>query len=802
MVSRFANLGRKVSRPSKKPRRILQCESLESRQLLAVVTSLANTGPGTLREAIQISPANEVITFAVSGTINTETQLFVNKSLVIDGTGQSVTINNIASGQRIFNVGGVSTNATIRNVTITGGDILNTSPSDVGGGVRVQGATLNLENSVVSGNNARVGGGIGLLGTATLNLVDSMVMNNIARQDGGGINVPANTTLNVSGSTIEGNTAGTDSSLGFLALGGGVSILGTGTMTDSVVRNNTLTTSDQLGFGGGISVFENASLTVDNSEISGNFSDRGGGITTRLAVVTIRDSLISGNTSDANGGGIRVFRVAGGPADITIENTTFADNVAGSYYGSTSGGGAIGAQSYANSGPGSVALTIRNSTFSGNTSPLDGGAIETSGADVTIENSTFYGNVAGLPASGNGSGGAMWISGNETYTGSLAVRFSTISGNNSEGNGGGIWTDLPGLTVENSILSGNMAASYADLFTYGNPGTLNYNIVEDSSGNYATATPSNIVGVSANLGPLQGNGGPTDTMLPNMGSPAINGADPAATLAEDQRGYSRPGMNASRDIGSVETDGVAMTVDGDFNNDGFWNCDDINMLSAAIATSNMDLMFDMNGDGMITLADITEPTVGWLAVGGANNSAQTGGNAFLNGDANLSGSVDGSDFGIWNSNKFSTSNAWCSGDFNASGGVDGSDFGIWNGNKFTSSDANRGTGQTPRIQLAERGQSRRSHGVIRPIEMAMAAEASRQAVVQFPRQVATAGAGSSMRPSAVESERGMERRQVPLAPASTANRWAATSSPRSVTREQAVRDSVFSTLDDDWKAIG
>ena len=125
---------------------------------------------------------------------------------------------------------------------------------------------------------------------------------------------------------------------------------------------------------------------------------------------------------------------------------------------------------------------------------------------------------------------------------------------------------------------------------------------------------------------------------------------------------------------------------GDFDNNGLWNCADINALSAAIASGSTDLRFDMNGDGVIDGADITDAGDGWLAVGGANNPAQTGGNAFLNGDANLSGAVDGSDFGIWNTSKFSTNSAWCSGDFNASGAVDGSDFGIWNGNKFRSSD--------------------------------------------------------------------------------------------------------------------
>ena len=132
--------------------------------------------------------------------------------------------------------------------------------------------------------------------------------------------------------------------------------------------------------------------------------------------------------------------------------------------------------------------------------------------------------------------------------------------------------------------------------------------------------------------------------------------------------------------------GSETVVLGDFNNDGFWNCDDINALSTAIAGGSTDLGFDMNSDGSITAADITDPVVGWLAVGGANNPAQTNGNPFLNGDANLSGGVDGSDFGIWNTSKFSSTSAWCSGDFNASGAVDGSDFGVWNANKFSSSD--------------------------------------------------------------------------------------------------------------------
>jgi hypothetical protein len=56
----------------------------------------------------------------------------------------------------------------------------------------------------------------------------------------------------------------------------------------------------------------------------------------------------------------------------------------------------------------------------------------------------------------------------------------------------------------------------------------------------------------------------------------------------------------------------------------------------------------------------------------------------LRGDANGDGAVDGSDFNIWNANKFTLGTEWPSGDFNCDGNTDGSDFNIWNANKFTS----------------------------------------------------------------------------------------------------------------------
>ena len=130
---------------------------------------------------------------------------------------------------------------------------------------------------------------------------------------------------------------------------------------------------------------------------------------------------------------------------------------------------------------------------------------------------------------------------------------------------------------------------------------------------------------------------------------------------------------------------VNSAVSGDFNNDGAWDCADIDALSAAIAAGSTDLAFDMNGDGAIDLADLTDESAGWLAVGGAVNSTATGGNAFLVGDANLDGTVDGQDFVRWNDSKFTSNSNWCDGNFNGDAVVDGQDFVAWNDNKFTSS---------------------------------------------------------------------------------------------------------------------
>ncbi len=117
---------------------------------------------------------------------------------------------------------------------------------------------------------------------------------------------------------------------------------------------------------------------------------------------------------------------------------------------------------------------------------------------------------------------------------------------------------------------------------------------------------------------------------------------------------------------------------GDFNDDMLLDCQDVDALVAEIATAGMGAEFDLNGDMVVDTGDLDV----WLTEAGEFNV----GGAYLPGDANLDGTVDGQDFIVWNTNKFSSIAAWCSGDFTADGSVDGQDFIAWNTHKFMSSD--------------------------------------------------------------------------------------------------------------------
>ncbi len=124
------------------------------------------------------------------------------------------------------------------------------------------------------------------------------------------------------------------------------------------------------------------------------------------------------------------------------------------------------------------------------------------------------------------------------------------------------------------------------------------------------------------------------------------------------------------------------TILSDCDFDGNVSCDldDLDQLIMAVAAGSNDTQYDLTGDGAVDLADRDA----WLSQAGAENLSS--GNAYLVGDANLDGFVDGTDFIQWNASKFTSTGKWSMGDFDGDGFTDGSDFILWNGNKFTGSD--------------------------------------------------------------------------------------------------------------------
>ena len=103
-----------------------------------------------------------------------------------------------------------------------------------------------------------------------------------------------------------------------------------------------------------------------------------------------------------------------------------------------------------------------------------------------------------------------------------------------------------------------------------------------------------------------------------------------------------------------------------------------------IVAETDDPIFDLTGDGEVTVEDVTDSDDGWLRLAGEANLGQ--GLSYLPADITLDGFVDGVDFIEWNNSKFTDTRLWSLGDLNADGFTDGLDFIIWNEFKFMSSD--------------------------------------------------------------------------------------------------------------------
>ena len=409
----------------------------------------------------------------------------------------------------------------------------------------------------------------------------TLVVNSVANTDDGMCNT-TNCTLreaiNAGNAGLPGMVYTISFNVGFIRLGsplpavnGNLAIQGSGADYLTISGNNLYRV---------LTVNSGASLSLSGVTISsGNVSGFGGGIENAGGTLSVTDCIFSNNSAPSGGGAIH----NGGGGSLTITRVTFSSN-------HSSYGGAI------NSGEGSLGIT--DSTFNSNTATVGGGAIDnyhSTGHTATITDSTFSGNSAvhggaiinddiGILNITNSTFSANTAStdggGMNNHIGTTNLTNSTFSGNDSA-NGGSLSNSEGGtLNVTNSTFSSSGASASGTLRNYAgtvtlrnsilardggtscsNSGTLNadtYNLASDTS--CASATQTSLANL--HLGPLQDNGGLTQTMALLPGSVAIGAGDDTVCAAGvgapnygaggiDQRGVVRPhGVHC--DVGAFE----------------------------------------------------------------------------------------------------------------------------------------------------------------------------------------------------------------------------------------------------------
>ncbi len=242
--------------------------------------------------------------------------------------------------------------------------------------------------------------------------------------------------------------------------------------------------------GGTVNIYNSRFYSVQAPYSSGGY----GGAIYNKGTVNLTESLFENCFADTFGGA------------IYNEGTLSADSTAFKSTGSLkSGGGAI----YNAEG---ATATIINSTFTENTSVSHGAAIR--GSDAS----------------------------------NLYVTNSTFSGNDANGNVGGIYTG-GNLTMANTILA-NTADGGKDCYASGATKSFYNNLIENNSaGSGACGTP-----VSTSdplLGALEYLPGYIRYLPIPSNSPAVDAGDDATCVATDARGVPRP-FGAHCDIGAYE----------------------------------------------------------------------------------------------------------------------------------------------------------------------------------------------------------------------------------------------------------
>ncbi|OAV43228.1 T9SS type A sorting domain-containing protein [Lewinella sp. 4G2] len=507
-----------------------------------VVTSTADSGPGSLRDVVAAALPGGVITFDAStdGTPITLTsgEIVIDKLLTISGNGVDNTMISGGNSSRIFNItpplaitvimndlmltegnadmGGAImvaalTSATLTDVSITNSEATGADASMGGGAIAVMGGIVTVASSTFSGNSASGASGSGgaiIVGDGgTLTVDGSTFSGNSASRAGGAIeDVSGDATVtNITDTNMSGNSTGSAPGNGgavhvtgagdlnytggrvidnVAASEGGGLWIGTGTMTvTNVLLLRNVASGDEATNGGGALFSAGGTLNVSNSRILANSANgsagSGGGIFNDAGTLTVENTLIRNNSAVRAGGGIE--ETEGGTATLT--NVRLTANNAGSSPGNGGGMHITGAGD----------VVVNGGAVVQNTASNEGGGLWNGAGTMDINDVYFRRNVASGDDADTGGGGVFNLAGTVNINAGTVFRQNVADG--ASGSGGGLLNDVGGTV--------NITGAEFALNTANRAGGA----IEDVSGAETMVTITDTKFLSNFAGDAPGNGG-------------------------------------------------------------------------------------------------------------------------------------------------------------------------------------------------------------------------------------------------------------------------------------------------------
>ncbi|GAB3702538.1 hypothetical protein GCM10027592_32050 [Spirosoma flavus] len=289
-----------------------------------VVTSTADSGPGTLREAMNSIAATScpgpfTITASVSGTINLASVLpDITKDIAFIGPGASnLTVQrNTGGNYRIFNILPDTNDGSENIVSFNGFTIADGFADQAsGGGINNDGSSLTLTDCLFRNNRTTNDGGA-IITTHPLTINSCSFIGNSAESAGseGGAIFQNGSSINVTNTLFSSNTnvgggAGITSAFGPATItnclftansgfyGGGISFRNgsTGLITNCTFSGNRATAQ-----GNAVGLGADASATLINTTITGNMGNEGAIFTNSSGALVLKNCIVAGNSAIAN----------------------------------------------------------------------------------------------------------------------------------------------------------------------------------------------------------------------------------------------------------------------------------------------------------------------------------------------------------------------------------------------------------------------------------------------------------------------------------------------------------------------